>query len=136
MTLPASGQITLNQVNVELGNSGTAQIDMNSAAVRGLFGVASGQISMSDGYGKASFTPYVATGGTVTTDGDYKVHTFTSSGTFNITQVGDAGTLSYLVVAGGGGGGDGDYFSKPSEDDIFEAVYAIMHEANPIKFPL
>ena len=33
-------------------------------------------------------------------------------------------------------GGDGDYFSKPSEDDIFEAVYAIMHEANPIKFPL
>ncbi len=32
-------------------------------------------------------------------------------------------------------GGDGDYFSKPSEDDIFEAVYAIMHEANPIKFP-
>ena len=33
-------------------------------------------------------------------------------------------------------GGDGDYFSKPSEDDIFESVYAIMHEANPIKFPL
>ena len=33
-------------------------------------------------------------------------------------------------------GGDGDYFSKPSEDDIFEAVYSIMHEANPIKFPL
>jgi len=32
-------------------------------------------------------------------------------------------------------GGDGDYFSKPSEDDIFEAVYAIMHEANPTKFP-
>ena len=33
-------------------------------------------------------------------------------------------------------GGDGDYFSKPSEDDIFEAVYSIMHEANPIKFSL
>ena len=54
MALPSSGQITLNQVNVELGNSGTAQIDMNSAAVRGLFGVASGQIRMSDGYGKAN----------------------------------------------------------------------------------
>ena len=53
MTLPASGQITLNQVNVELGNSGTAQIDMNSAAVRGLFDIASGEIEMSDGYGKA-----------------------------------------------------------------------------------
>ena len=33
-------------------------------------------------------------------------------------------------------GGDGDYFSKPSEDDIFEAVYSIMHETNPIKFSL
>jgi len=33
-------------------------------------------------------------------------------------------------------GGDGDYFSKPSEDDIFESVYAIMHEFDPQKFPL
>ena len=54
MALPASGQISLNDVNVELGNSGTAQIDMNSAAVRGLFGIASGEIEMSDGYGKAN----------------------------------------------------------------------------------
>ena len=33
-------------------------------------------------------------------------------------------------------GGDGDYFSKPSEDDIFEAVYAMMHESDPNAFPL
>ena len=33
-------------------------------------------------------------------------------------------------------GGDGDYFSKPSEDDIFEAVYKIMNESNPKDFPL
>ncbi|WP_184547067.1 alpha-ketoacid dehydrogenase subunit alpha/beta [Mucilaginibacter sp. FT3.2] len=32
-------------------------------------------------------------------------------------------------------GSDGDYFSKPSFDDIVEAVYAIMSEANPGKFP-
>lgn len=32
-------------------------------------------------------------------------------------------------------GTDGDYFSKPSADDIFEGVYAIMHEANPSEFP-
>jgi pyruvate/2-oxoglutarate/acetoin dehydrogenase E1 component len=32
-------------------------------------------------------------------------------------------------------GSDGDYFSKPSEDDIFEKVYAIMHESNPAAFP-
>ena len=31
-------------------------------------------------------------------------------------------------------GTDGDYFSKPSSEDIFEKVYAIMHEFNPQKF--
>jgi pyruvate/2-oxoglutarate/acetoin dehydrogenase E1 component/TPP-dependent pyruvate/acetoin dehydrogenase alpha subunit len=32
-------------------------------------------------------------------------------------------------------GTDGDYFSKPSAEDIFEKVYAIMNEANPSKYP-
>ncbi|MDX1585992.1 MAG: thiamine pyrophosphate-dependent enzyme [Balneolaceae bacterium] len=30
---------------------------------------------------------------------------------------------------------DGDYFSKPNAEDIIEAVYEIMHEANPLKYP-
>ena len=30
---------------------------------------------------------------------------------------------------------DGDYFSKPSTDDIVEKVYAMFHETNPAKFP-
>ncbi len=32
-------------------------------------------------------------------------------------------------------GTDGDYFSKPSAEDIYETVYAIMHEANPNDYP-
>lgn len=32
-------------------------------------------------------------------------------------------------------GTDGDYFSKPSIDDIIDAVYSIMHEYNPDQFP-
>jgi pyruvate/2-oxoglutarate/acetoin dehydrogenase E1 component/TPP-dependent pyruvate/acetoin dehydrogenase alpha subunit len=32
-------------------------------------------------------------------------------------------------------GTDGDYFSKPSSEDIFEAVYEVMHEMSPIDFP-
>ncbi len=32
-------------------------------------------------------------------------------------------------------GNDGDYFSKPSAEDIFEAVYDVMHELNPTDFP-
>lgn len=30
---------------------------------------------------------------------------------------------------------DGDYFSKPSSDDVFEKVYEMMHEVNPKKYP-
>ena len=32
-------------------------------------------------------------------------------------------------------GTDGDYFSKPSAEDIFEKTYGIMHESNPAKYP-
>ena len=60
-----------------------------------------------------------ATGGTITTSGDYKIHTFTGPGTFNVTQIGNAPTfpaggpsnVDYLVVAGGGGGGFGNVTS-------------------------
>lgn len=30
---------------------------------------------------------------------------------------------------------DGDYFSKPNAEDIFEKVYGIMHEAHPLDYP-
>jgi len=32
-------------------------------------------------------------------------------------------------------GSDGDYFTKPSVDDVIETVYAMMKETNPEKFP-
>ena len=32
-------------------------------------------------------------------------------------------------------GSDGDYFSKPSVEDIFDAIYAMMNEANPKDYP-
>lgn len=32
-------------------------------------------------------------------------------------------------------GTDGDYFSKPSTEDVFEKVYEMMHETDPVKFP-
>jgi pyruvate/2-oxoglutarate/acetoin dehydrogenase E1 component len=32
-------------------------------------------------------------------------------------------------------GSDGDYWSKPSVEDIFDAVYEMMHEANPREYP-
>ena len=54
-----------------------------------------------------------ATGGTVATSGDYKIHSFTGDGCFVVSCAGNpAGSTSvdYLVVAGGGGGG-GDVIS-------------------------
>jgi len=57
-----------------------------------------------------------ATGGTITTEGNYKVHTFLAEGTdFEITNAGTADgsdTFDYLVVAGGGGGGVGGAFTS------------------------
>jgi pyruvate/2-oxoglutarate/acetoin dehydrogenase E1 component/TPP-dependent pyruvate/acetoin dehydrogenase alpha subunit len=32
-------------------------------------------------------------------------------------------------------GSDGDYFSKPNREQIFETVYTMMHEANPKRYP-
>ena len=54
--------------------------------------------------------PYMtATGGTITTDGDYKVHTFNSSGTFEVTALPETPSVAILQVAGGGSGGKGNY---------------------------
>ena len=50
-----------------------------------------------------------ATGGTVTTSGDFKIHTFTGDGSFIVSSLGANGpsdqtsVVSYIVVAGGGG---------------------------------
>ena len=52
-----------------------------------------------------------ATGGTVTTCGDCKIHTFTGPGTFTVNSLANCAVgagpnnVDYLVVAGGGGGG-------------------------------
>lgn len=32
-------------------------------------------------------------------------------------------------------GTDGDYFSNPSSEDVFELVYSMMHESDPLKYP-
>jgi len=60
------------------------------------------------GYGIA-----VATGGSIATDGDYKVHSFTSNGTFEVTSITNTdpsltgaatAEIEYLIIAGGGAG--------------------------------
>tara|TARA_Y100001972_G_C7628837_1_gene315587 strand:+ start:40 stop:1455 length:1416 start_codon:yes stop_codon:yes gene_type:complete len=75
-----------------------------------------------------------ATGGTITTSGDYKIHTFTSSGNFVVSTVGNAAGggagASYVVVAGGasgsgvfrgGGGGAGGFREGKNSGDPYTA---------------
>ena len=53
----------------------------------------------------------IASGGTITECGDFKIHTFTGPGTFAVTNAGSplgSDKVSYLVVAGGGSGGGGN----------------------------
>jgi hypothetical protein len=68
--------------------------------------VSTGAAKASDITEQATFI--IATGGTITCCGDYKIHTFTGPGTFCVSSVGNplgSTTVDYLVVAGGGGGG-------------------------------
>ena len=67
-----------------------------------------GWISVEEGTGFLGESFVSATGGTITTSGDCKIHTFTGPGTFTVNGVTGCttkDTVSYVVVAGGGAGG-------------------------------
>jgi len=74
----------------------------------------------------------VATGGTITTTGNYKIHSFTGDGCFAVSQIGNpvggAADVSYMVVAGGGsgatnlgGGGAGGFREGKAANDTYTA---------------
>jgi len=74
-------------------------------------------------------TYVAATGGTVTTSGDFKIHSFTGDGCFVVSTAGNvagSNTVSYLVVAGGGGtysggGGAGGFREGKATSDCYSA---------------
>ena len=91
-------------------------------------------------------THVAAQGGTETTCGDYKIHTFTSDGNFLVTSAGSplgSNSVEYLVVAGGAGGGGDDIgagggaggfrFASPS---IAPLTYPAKPLAGPANLPV
>jgi len=66
---------------------------------------------------------YAATGGLVTDIPGYRVHTFTSDGTFTVT--GDAMDVEVLVVAGGGGGGGRSGGGGGAGGLLYDGAYAL-----------
>ena len=79
---------------------------------------------------------YVATGGNTSYYGDYKIHTFLSSGNFIITYQGDyTGTgIEYLIVGGGGGGGTLSYACGGG--GAGGMLYGAFTELNPTLHPV
>jgi len=90
--------------NITLDAEGIAMTFVYADATKGWKVVGAGKES--DRTAPAFVT---ATGGTITTCGNFKIHSFTGPGTFEVTCAGNCAgstTISYLVVAGGGGGGN------------------------------
>ena len=84
------------------------QINLNQAAGT----TPDNALATGGGYDTTTFIE--ATGGTVTTSGNFKIHTFTGDGNFVVSSLGNTGTpttyrnkVDYMVVAGGGAGGKG-----------------------------
>jgi hypothetical protein len=112
MTLPASGDISLSQVNTEIGANSTATISMGDSAVRTLFQTPSGDITMNSGHGQnprmqwfgftQAYPPVVSS---VASDQMIQFYGNSANG-----AVIPANTITVLVlVVGGGSGGDFRY---------------------------
>ena len=110
----ATNKVTINRNGSNIqGQAANPSISTNHRATTLVYADATkGWIPVNDNttenYGALYTT---ATGGTVTTSGDFKIHTFTSSSNFVVSQLGNTpsapAVASYLVVAGGGGAGSG-----------------------------
>jgi hypothetical protein len=109
----ATNNLTIGNNSQPIGgisNNGLLTIDGQSATfiyVDGTEGWINTQETQTSQTGIYSFV--CATGGTITTCGDFRIHTFTGPGTFTVNGISACtparNTVGYQVVAGGGGGG-------------------------------
>jgi hypothetical protein len=143
MTLPTSGSISFNNINVELGNTPTQTVSLNDTAVRTLLGVPSGIISLNDGYGKSNrvqinyiissstqeltlspttFTNYIAGKSDITITVNSEVYVW-SNNTSNPGLIINGGLISGdtlklvnngYIIGKGGLGATGTYFTANS----------------------
>ena len=90
------------------GNTNDSTISTNRASLTLVYVDATKGWLYTNESNVADLSPFVAaTGGTITTSGDYKIHTFTGDGNFVVSSAGGSDVksqVSYIVVAGGGSG--------------------------------
>lgn len=101
--IPETGEVTIADIAAEFrGPEDLAELSKSP----GMDMSGTEQVGIDDFRGRECILFANATGGTVTTDGDYKIHTFTSNGKFEITADGageGSDTAEVLIIAGGGG---------------------------------
>ena len=105
----ATNNITIGRNGSNLdGNAENKTLSTNSLSMSLVYVDATqGWKSVEEGTGFIGEGFLVATGGTESTCGDYKIHTFTGPGCFSVSALATApadNVVDYLVVAGGGGG--------------------------------
>lgn len=70
-----------------------------------LSSIASASVRGFSGYGLSSGATFIsASGGTTVDSGNYRYHTFSSSGTFTVSAAPSGKFIDFIIVAGGGGG--------------------------------
>ena len=108
MTLPSSGTISMGMVKTELGLSAGTALTLTDSRVRNLFGIPSGVIKLTDGYGKTAWTrPVLPSGSTYANAYDTSgttIDTTTKTGSDG-TYTGLAGTIDFYSFPGGVSGG-------------------------------
>ena len=126
LTISPNGSENINGGNFDFVAS-TSGISLTFVYVDGTRGWKNVNDGTTNATGQSDYI--TATGGTITTSGNFKIHTFTGPGTFCVSGGGTAAPCSgsgsnvvdYLVVAGaggggsdnGGGGGAGGYRESP-----------------------
>jgi len=145
VVVDTGGKLIDSVVGGSPGSSGFA-IETNGAIVELVFaddtaGWIIKQNNAPSDLGAENYTKYIAaTGGTVATSGDFKIHTFTGDGCFVVSQAGEGeapNTVDYLVVAGGGGGGNNDWGGGGGAGGFREAKSgcAGCYTASPLATP-
>ena len=127
MALPSSGSaISFSQINTEIGRSATAALSMDDATLRLVFGVSSGQISMSQGQGKSyalNVSYFVLAGGAAGAKGvgGYSYGGAGGGGGYYTgADVSFQMGVAYTVTVGAGGTGvQGSQASNPGSSSQF-----------------
>jgi len=123
MALPSSGPLSIEDIAVEF--SGVVS-HTHPDSLSEYYGVAAGvptegTIAIGDFYG-AEATNYIsATGGTITTTGGKRYHSFTSNGTFNVVESATgfaSDSVEMVLIGGGGSGGQGNRY-----DTVYGGYY-------------